>query len=441
MAEPAPGAPIAPPASSVPPVQTPVPRGLRARWARLATVLAVIGPGIITANVDNDAGGIATYSQAGAAFGYALLWTLIPITAALILVQEMCARMGVVTGKGLSDLIRERFGVKTTFWVMTALVLANLGNTVAEFAGVAQSLEIFGISRYLSVPLAAAVVWVLVVKGSAKIVERIFLVACTFYVAYLISGFLAKPDWGEVWTGTLTPTLKMNGPQLTMVVTLVGTTIAPWMQFYLQSAVVEKRISIEDYKLSRLDVIVGCFVTDIVAFFIVLACGATIYKVGGHIDDAKDAAIALGPLAGKYASALFAFGLFNASLFAASILPLSTAFFVCEAFGWESGVDKKREQAPQFYALYLALIVVGAGIVLVPGLPLQQIMLLSQTANGVLLPFILVFMLLLAGDEKLMGVHKNGRVMTWVAWGTTILLVLLTVAMLVFTVRDGVGMG
>ena len=441
MAEPVPSVPVAPPASSLPPVSTPAPRGLRARWVRLATVFAVIGPGIITANVDNDAGGIATYSQAGAAFGYALLWTLIPITAALILVQEMCARMGVVTGKGLSDLIRERFGVKTTFWVMTALVLANLGNTVAEFAGVAQSLEIFGISRYLSVPLAAAVVWVLVVKGSAKIVERIFLVACTFYVAYLVSGFLAKPDWGEVWTGTLTPTLKMNGPQLTMVVTLVGTTIAPWMQFYLQSAVVEKRISIEDYKLSRLDVIVGCFVTDIVAFFIVLACGATIYKVGGHIDDAKDAAIALGPLAGKYASALFAFGLFNASLFAASILPLSTAFFVCEAFGWESGVDKKREEAPQFYALYLALIVVGAGIVLFPGLPLQQIMLLSQTANGVLLPFILVFMLLLAGDEKLMGKYKNGRVMTWVAWGTTAVLVLLTVAMLVFTVRDGVGMG
>ena len=419
----------------------PAPRGLRARWARFATVLAVIGPGIITANVDNDAGGIATYSQAGAAFGYSLLWTLIPITAALILVQEMCARMGVVTGKGLSDLIRERFGVKTTFWVMLALVLANLGNTVAEFAGVAQSMEIFGISRYLSVPLAAAVVWVLVVKGSARIVERIFLVACTFYVAYLISGFLAKPDWGEVWAGTLTPALEMNGPQLTMVVTLVGTTIAPWMQFYLQSAVVEKRLSVEEYKLTRLDVIIGCIVTDVVAFFIVLACAATIHKAGGHIEDAKDAAVALGPLAGRYASTLFAFGLFNASLFAASVLPLSTAYYVCEAFGWESGIDKKREEAPQFYVLYAALIVVGAGIVLIPGLPLQQIMLLSQTANGVLLPFILVFMLLLAGDEKLMGSWKNGRVLTVVAWGTTAVLVALTVAMIWFTVRDGVGMG
>ena len=435
MAEPVPALPAAP----VPAVHAP--RGLRARWVRLAAVMAVIGPGIITANVDNDAGGIATYSQAGAAFGYSLLWTLIPITAALILVQEMCARMGVVTGKGLSDLIRERFGVKTTFWVMLALVLANLGNTVAEFAGVAQSLEIFGISRYFSVPLAAVVVWVLVVKGSAKIVERIFLIACTFYIAYLISGFLAKPDWGDVWTGTLKPTLKMNGPQLTMIVTLVGTTIAPWMQFYLQSAVVEKRLSVEEYKLTRLDVIIGCIVTDVVAFFIVLACAATIHKAGGHIEDAKDAAVALGPLAGRYASTLFAFGLFNASLFAASVLPLSTAYYVCEAFGWESGIDKKREEAPQFYVLYAALIVVGAGIVLIPGLPLQQIMLLSQTANGVLLPFILVFMLLLAGDEKLMGSWKNGRVLTVVAWGTTAVLVALTVAMIWFTVRDGVGMG
>jgi NRAMP (natural resistance-associated macrophage protein)-like metal ion transporter len=414
---------------------------LRSRWARVAAVMAVIGPGIITANVDNDAGGIATYSQAGAAFGYSLLWTLIPITAALILVQEMCARMGVVTGKGLSDLIRERFGVKATFWVMLALVLANLGNTVAEFAGVAQSLEIFGISRFVSVPLAAAVVWMLVVKGSAKIVERIFLVACSFYVAYLISGYLAHPDWGEVFTGTFTPTLKMNGPQLTMVVTLVGTTIAPWMQFYLQSAVVEKRISVDEYPLSRLDVVLGCIVTDVVAFFIVLACGATIYKVGGHIEDAKDAALALGPLAGKYASSLFAFGLFNASLFAASILPLSTAYYVCEAFGWESGIDKRREEAPQFYVLYTALIVVGAGLVLLPGIPLLQIMLLSQTANGVLLPFILVFMLLLAGDEKLMGKHRNGRWLSFFSWLTTVVLIVLTVLMIWFTVRDGVGMG
>jgi Mn2+/Fe2+ NRAMP family transporter len=405
------------------------------RWARFAAIMAVIGPGIITANVDNDAGGIATYSQAGADFGYSLLWTLIPITGALILVQEMAARMGVATGKGLADLIRERFGVKAAFYVLLALLVANLGNTVAEFIGVAESLEIFGISRFVSVPCVAVIVWVLVVKGSARVVERIFLVACVFYVAYVIAGFLAHPDWHEVAVGSFKPTLALTGPALTMVVTLVGTTIAPWMQFYLQSAIVEKGVQIEDYPLSRLDVIVGCIVTDVVAFFIVLACGATIHKAGGHIESAKDAAVALRPLAGQWASALFAFGLFNASLFAASILPLSTTYYVCEAFGWESGIDKRREEAPQFYVLYTAMILVGAGLVMIPGLPLLKILLLSQTANGVLLPFILVFMLLLAGDERLMGRYRNGRILNAVSWLTTLVLIALTAAMLWFTLR------
>src|SRR5437588_2292783 len=408
----------------------------RSRWAGLAAALAVVGPGIIPANVDNDAGGIATCSQAGADFGYSLLWTLIPITLALVLVQEMTARMGVVTGKGLSDLIRERFGVRSTFYVMLALVIANLGNTVAEFAGVAGSLEIFGIPKYLSVPAVAVLVWALVVKGTARIVERIFLVACSFYVAYIVAGFLARPDWGEVARGTFVPTLAFTGPALTMVVTLVGTTIAPWMQFYLQSAIVEKGVRIEDYPLSRLDVVVGCVVTDVVAFFIVLACGATIFKAGGHIADAKDAAIALGPLAGRYASALFAFGLFNASVFAASILQLSTTYYVCEAFGWESGIDKRRNEAPQFYVLYAAMIVLGAGVVLLPNLPLLKIMLLSQTANGVLLPFILVYMLLLAGDERLMGRYRNSRWLSISAWLTTAVLIVLTFAMLWLTLRE-----
>jgi Mn2+/Fe2+ NRAMP family transporter len=405
------------------------------RWARFAAIMAVIGPGIITANVDNDAGGIATYSQAGADVGYSLLWTLIPITGALILVQEMAARMGVATGKGLADLIRERFGVKAAFYVLLALLVANLGNTVAEFIGVAESLEIFGISRFVSVPCVAVIVWVLVVKGSARVVERIFLVACVFYVSYVIAGFLAHPDWHEVAVGSFKPTLALTGPALTMVVTLVGTTIAPWMQFYLQSAIVEKGVQIEDYPLSRLDVIVGCIVTDVVAFFIVLACGATIHKAGGHIETAKDAAVALRPLAGQWASALFAFGLFNASLFAASILPLSTTYYVCEAFGWESGIDKRREEAPQFYVLYTAMILVGAGLVMIPGLPLLKILLLSQTANGVLLPFILVFMLLLAGDERLMGRYRNGRILNAVSWLTTLVLIALTAAMLWFTLR------
>jgi NRAMP (natural resistance-associated macrophage protein)-like metal ion transporter len=410
-------------------------RGLRARWTRVAVVLAVVGPGIITANVDNDAGGIATYSQAGATFGYSLLWTLIPITVALIIVQEMSARMGVVTGKGLSDLIRERFGVKATFYVMLALLLANLGNTMAEFAGVAESLEIFGISRYFSVPIVAFTVWLLVIRGTAKTVERIFLVACTFYVAYLIAGFLAHPGWGEVARGTLRPTLALNGPALTMVVTLVGTTIAPWMQFYLQSAIVEKGVQVEDYPVSRLDVIIGCIVTDVVAFFIVLACGATIFKAGGHIETAGDAAAALKPLAGRWASALFAFGLFNASLFSASVLPLSTSYYVCEAFGWESGIDKRREDARQFYFLYEAMIVLGAGLVLIPRLPLLRIMLLSQTANGVLLPFILVFMLLLAGDERLMGRYRNARLLSAFSWLTAAVLIALTAMMLWLTLR------
>ena len=408
---------------------------LRSRWARLIAVLAVIGPGIITANVDNDAGGIATYSQAGAVFGYSLLWTLLPITVALIVVQEMCARMGVVTGKGLSDLIRERFGVKATFYVMLALVIANLGNTMAEFAGVAESLEIFGIPRWVSVPLVAFAVWLLVTRGSARVVERVFLVACTFYVAYLIAGFLARPDWREVAEGSLKPSLALTGPALTMVVTLVGTTIAPWMQFYLQSAIVEKRVQVEDYRLSRLDVVTGCIVTDVVAFFIVLACGATIFKAGGRIDTAGDAAVALRPLAGRWASALFAFGLFNASLFAASILPLSTSYYVCEAFGWESGIDRRREDAPQFYLLYESMIVLGAGLVLIPGLPLLKIMLLSQTANGVLLPFILVFMLLLAGDQRLMGRYRNGFVLSAFAWATAAVLIVLTALMLWFTLQ------
>jgi Mn2+/Fe2+ NRAMP family transporter len=319
---------------------------------------------------------------------------------------------------------------------MLALVVANLGNTLAEFAGIAQSLEIFGISKYISVPLSAVGVWLLVVRGSAKWVERVFLVACGVYVAYIISGVLAKPDWHEVAVGSLRPSIQATGPWFTMVVTVVGTTIAPWMQFYLQSAVVEKGVRIEDYPLSRLDVIIGCIVTDVVAFFIILACGATIYKAGLHINDAKDAAVALGPLAGKYASALFAFGLFNASLFAASILPLSTAYYVCEAFGWESGIDRRREEAPQFYFLYTALIVLGAGLVLNPGLPLLKLMLLSQTANGVLLPFILVFMLLLAADERLMGRYRNPRWLQTTAWITTAVLILLTVAMVVLTLKD-----
>ena len=414
------------------------------KWWRLWRVrillfLAVLGPGFITANVDNDTGGIFTYSQAGAQYGLLLLWTILPVTLALIVVQEMSARMGVVTGKGLSDLIREEFGLRMTFVMMILLVIVNYGNVVSEFSGVAASMQLFHVTKYLSVPICAAAVWALVVKGDYKSVEKVFLVASVIYLAYIAAGVVSHPDWHEALKATITlppRSVWKDKDYIYLTIGVIGTTIAPWMQFYLQSAVVEKRVTIDDYPLSRLDVIIGCIVTDVVAFFIVLACGATIFKVGGHIEDAKDAALALRPLAGTYASGLFAFGLFNASLFAASILPLSTAYYVCEAFGWESGIDKRGEEAPQFYFLYTALIVLGAGLVLLPGLPLLKIMLLSQTANGVLLPFILIFMLLLAQDGRLMGEYRNRRVLSIISWMTVVILVALTVMMLVFSIRD-----
>jgi len=379
-----------------------------------------MGPGIITANVDNDAGGITTYSLAGARYGYALVWTLLPITVALVVVQEMCARMGAVTGKGLADLIRENFGVRVTFYAMGRLLLADLGNTVAEFAGVAASLEIFGLSRYVTVPLAAVFVWWLVVYGNYKRVEKVFLIACLFYVAYVASGVLARPAWSTVLRETLAPQLPTDTAYVTMLVGLVGTTIAPWMQFYQQAAIVEKGIGIKDYPYSRLDVVSGCLFTDIVAFFIIVACAATLHERGVAIESAADAAEALRPLAGAYCAALFAFGLFNASLFSASVLPLATAYSVCEAFGWETGVNRRLREAPHFYGLYTGLIALGAAVVLVPGVPLVRVMYLSQVANGVLLPIVLVLMLLLINRSDLMGEHVNGRAMNAVAWMTVI---------------------
>ncbi|HEY3423018.1 MAG TPA: Nramp family divalent metal transporter, partial [Methanocellaceae archaeon] len=315
-------------------------------WRSIALFLAVLGPGIITASVDNDAGGITTYTIAGAHFGYSLLWTLIPITIALIVVQEMCARMGVVTGKGLSDLIRENFGIRATVGLILVLIVANLGNTMAEFAGVAASMEIFGVNKYISVPIAAFLVWILIVKGTYSMVEKIFLIASSFYVTYVISGLLAHPDWGHVFQKSIVPTISVQPSYLLMLVGLVGTTIAPWMQFYIQSAIVEKGVRVSDYKYTRLDVVMGCFVTDIVAFFIIMTCAATLYVNGISVNTAGDAALALEPLAGKYCAWLFAFGLFNASIFAASILPLATAYTVCEGIGWDSGVDKKFKDAP-----------------------------------------------------------------------------------------------
>jgi NRAMP (natural resistance-associated macrophage protein)-like metal ion transporter len=393
--------------------------------------LAILGPGIITANADNDAGGIATYSLAGSQYGYSMLWTLIPITIALIVVQEMCARMGAITGKGLSDLIRENFGLRVTVYVLLGLLVANLGNTVAEFSGIAQSMEIFGISKYVSVPLGALFVWFIIVRGSYRKVEKFFLTACFFYITYLFSGYLAHPPWGEVLKETVVPTMHWNPGYLAMLIGVVGTTIAPWMQFYMQSAVVEKRVKPEQYALSKWDVIVGCIITDVVAFFIIVCCGATVFVHHVNVADAKDVAVALQPLAGKWAQALFAFGLFNASLFTASILPLATAYQICEGMGWEAGIGRTFKEAPWFLGLYTALIGLGAGIVLIPRAPLFKIMFWSQVVNGVLLAPVLIFMLILINKKRIMGAYVNGTFYNWLSWVTVAVMIVLTVAMLV----------
>ncbi len=404
---------------------------LKRRWKGLLVFLAVMGPGIITSNVDNDAGGIATYSMAGAHYGNTLLWTLLPVMVVLVIVQEMSARMGVVTGKGLSDLIRERFGVRITVYLLFGILLTNFGNIIAEFAGVASSLEIFHVSKFVSVPLSAVLVWLLVVKGTYRSVEKVFLFACLFYVTYIVSGFLAKPDWAAVGTSLVRPRLDFSPGALGMVIGLVGTTIAPWMQFYLQASIVEKNIAVRDYKHSRLDVIVGSIIVTVVAGFIVLTCAATLFKAGVRVETAADAALALKPLAGRYCAALFAFGLLNASLFAASILPLSTAFIICEGMGWENGVNRRFSEAPQFYGLYTLLVFVGAGIILLPRIPLFRVMLISQVVNGLVLPVVLVFMLVLINNTKLMGSYKNGKLFNGVAWATVAVLTVLTAAYVV----------
>lgn len=406
-------------------------------WRNVIIFLSVMGPGIITANVDNDAGGITTYSVAGAHFGYSLLWVFIPMTIALIVIQEMCSRMGVVTGKGLADLIREKFGVKITFYAMLVFIFSNLTNTVSEFSGIAASCEIFGISRYISIPIAAIFVWWVVVKGTYKSVEKIFLGACLFYLAYVVTGIRGHPQWREVFGEMVSPSFQFNKSYILMVMGIVGTTIAPWMQFYQQSSVVEKGISVKDYKYARLDVIIGGIVVSVIAMFIIVSCAATLFKSGVRIETAKDAAIALEPLAGHYASKLFAFGLLNASVFAAMILPLATAYSVCEGLGWEAGVDKRFKDAPQFYFLFTALIVAGSGIIMFPRINLIMVMLLSQAANSVFLPFVLVFMLLLINDKRLMGEYRNSRFFNIVAWATVAITVALTLGLTVAVLRAG----
>jgi Mn2+/Fe2+ NRAMP family transporter len=408
-------------------------RKLKKHWREFLIFLSIMGPGIITANVDNDAGGITTYSVAGAHFGYSLIWSFIPIIIALVIIQEMCSRMAVVTGKGLADLIREEFGVKVTFYAMTILVFSNLFNTISEFAGIAASAELFGISKYILVPLCAAAVWWLIVKGTYKSVEKIFLFACLFYISYIISGFISKPDWGEVASASVKPQFQFDKAYLLMLMGVIGTTIAPWMQFYQQASVVEKNIKLKNYKYSRLDVIVGAFLVNIVAIFIVIVCANTLFKNGIRIDTAKDAALALRPLAGDYCFYLFAFGLLNASIFSACILPLSTAYSVCEGMGWEVGVNRRFRQAPQFYTLYTAIIIIGAVVILLPGVKLVPIMLISQATNGILLPFVLIFMLLLVNNKRLMGKHTNSKIYNIFTVITIVAMIGLSLALLLAT--------
>lgn len=411
------------------------------RWKfRIFLFLAVLGPGFITANVDNDPNGIFTYSQAGAQFGYELLWTIIPITIALVVVQEMCARMGVVTGKGLSDLIREEFGLRVTVIVMLLLVLVNFGNVIGEFAGVASSLELFHLSKYISVPVVSVLVWLLAVRGDYKKVEKVFLTGSLFYIAYIFAGVLAEPNWSRSLMATVTlPKRSMwkESGYLFLVISVIGTTISPWMQFYLQSSIVEKGVRVKDYAASRIDVIVGSIFTDVVGWFIIVACAATLWTHGlGALRDASDAAQAMKPLAGAYAFLLFAFGLFNASFFAASVLPLSTAYVVCEGLGVESGVDKRFREAPFFYWLYGILIAGGAAVVLIPNFPLIHWAIESQAINGILLPLVIVLMLLLVNRKDLMGKHTNSRLFNIIAWTTAVIVSGLSIMLMIQQFRS-----
>src|SRR5580692_2943533 len=402
-------------------------RGLR---HRLTLLLAVVGPGLITSNVDNDAGGISVYTQAGAQYGYALLWSLIPMTIALYVTEEMCARMGVVTGKGLSDLIREEFGFRPTFFVMITGFFVDLANVVAEFAGVAAAMQIFHISKYISVPIAAVLVWVLVLRGTYRQVEVIFLAACVLYLSYVVSAIIARPDWLDAARQTVIPTMHFNAGYLVMLTGLIGTTIAPWQFFYMQAGFVEKKVSARQYPQARADVLIGSISCMAIVFFIIVCTAATLYVSGQrNITDAAEAAKALIPLAGKWAGTLFAFGLLNASLFAASILPLSTAHVICEGLGFEAGIDHKFNEAPIFYWLYTILIGVGAGIVLLPNAPLWKILIFSQVGNGIWLPVVVIFILLLVNRRDLMGEYVNTLTFNIIAWVTAIAMILLTLVL------------
>jgi NRAMP (natural resistance-associated macrophage protein)-like metal ion transporter len=409
-------------------------RRTRIRRASILAFLAVMGPGIITGFAGNDAGGVTTYTAVGAHYGFQMMWLLLLSTAGLLVIQEMCARMGAVTGKGLSDLIRERFGVRWTIVAMLALLIANGSNIVAEYAGIAASLELFHVQRIVSVPIAAVVIWVLVVFFSYRIVERALFVLVLAYIAYPISAFIVGPPWGDVFRDTVIPTLPVEQAALIAALALVGTTITPYMQFYIQASVVDKGIDREQYRFERVDVLLGAILTGLNAFFIVVVAGAVLHPAGVHVDSAADAARALLPLAGQQAQLLFGVGLFGASLLAATIMPLSTSYAICEAFGWESGISKNFREAPVFMGLFTLLVVVGALVVLSPSVPLIPVILVSQNVNGLLLPIVLVFILMLAGDRRIMGDHANGRFSQWVGIGTAVGASALSIALVAITI-------
>jgi NRAMP (natural resistance-associated macrophage protein)-like metal ion transporter len=406
---------------------------VRLKPNKLLLFLAVLGPGIITAFVDNDAGGITTYSVAGASYGYSILWTLIPITVLLFIVQEMAARMGTVTGKGLSDLIRESFGLKLTFFIMIGLIIANFATITAEFAGIAAAAELFGLSKYIAVPASALLVYLLIVKIDYGRLEKVFFVICLFYIAYIISGFMAGPDWAIVGKELVSPSFSFDSSYLIIIIGVIGTTITPWMQFYLQSSIVEKGVKVEDYKYSRIEVLLGAFVTDIISFFIIIACAATLFANGVKVETASEAAQALAPFAGSLAESLFALGLLMASLFGAFVIPLATAYYLCEAFGWESGVNKKMAQAPHFYTLLLFLIIAGSLVVLIPGLSLVTLMLTAEVINGIILPVILIAMLRIINNKRIMGRYVNGRAYNIFCWTSIAILIALTLVLVIST--------
>lgn len=404
------------------------------RWKSMLVFLSIIGPGIITASIDNDASGITTYSVAGARYGYALLWILIPTTIALIVIQEMVARMGVITGKGLADLIRENYGVKITFFMMIVLLVANFGTTVAGFAGWAASTGMFGLSKYIMVPLGAFGIWLLVTRGSYRMVEIVLLVSCLLYFGYIFSGFMAEPKWNEVLQNTFMPQIQWKPEFIMLTIAIIGTTITPWMQFYLQSSIAEKGIKKENYKFSKLDVVAGCLMTNVIAFFIIVTCATTLFPQGIRIDEAQEAALALVPLAGQHASTLFAVSLANASILGAIIVPLATAYYICEAMGWEAGVNKNFKEAPQFMWIYTAIIFVSALLVLIPNVPLIDLMVLSSFLNGILLPFVLVFAIALVNNKRIMGEYVNSKGYNYIAWGTVCFLITLTIILLYIVV-------